>query len=760
MNWLNVRLIFSREVRDQLRDRRTLFMIAVLPILLYPLLGTTLIQALHFLEKKPTPILMAGASDVIDDPDLPSLVDDELTNKFNYLLFTDPGAAGLLELHFLADEREEDGSAPPNLRAEAVRTVLAGEYSAAIFFPPDFADRMEKCRQANLRRLEKFRADKANGESVDAEPPLDVPEPEIIFSSANEKSQIAFARLSDVLENWKEEILKEQLVAVGLPRSTAKPFDVETSDVAEGTGLRGAALWSKVLPVLLLLWAMTGAFYPAVDLCAGEKERGTLETLLSSPAERIEIVFGKLLTVMLFSMATAVLNLISIGITGWLFLAQFPAIGPPPAMAMVWVAIVLVPVAALFSASCLALAAFARSTKEGQYYLMPVLLITMPLVMVPLAPGMELNLGNSLIPVSGVVLLLRSMLEGNFLRDWPFILPVAGVTLGCCFLAVRWAVEQFNSESVLFRESERFHLGLWLRSLFAERRPTPTVAAAVCCGVLILVLRYYISIAAPTPEGFSDLAILVVVTQLAMIAAPALLMTVMLTTSPRQTLLLRCPAGSTWLALPSAALLAVVLLPSVHALNAVVVYLYPISETMQEKLEAMIPGSPSFWQLVLVIAVLPAICEELAFRGFILSGLRHLGHKWRAIVYSALFFGLTHMILQQQIMACLVGLVIGFLAVQSGSILPGIIFHLIHNTLQLAVAQVSGKITPELIDRWPLLAWFVSPAEDGMPFRWPAVVLSALAASALLLWFQRLPYTRSSEEERSDALLRASKSDG
>jgi len=757
MNWSNVRLIFSREVRDQLRDRRTLFMIAVLPILLYPLLGMSLMQVTHFLEEKPTQILIAGASDVIDDPDLPRLVDDELKNRFNYLLFTEPATVRLLHLHFLTEGPEEDGAAPPDLRAEAARAVLVGEYSAAIYFPPDFADQMEKCRQANLSRLEEFRADKANGESVEAEPPLDVPEPEIIFSSANEKSQIAFARLSDVLENWKEEILKEQLVAVGLPRSTAKPFDVETSDVAEGTGLRGAALWSKVLPVLLLLWAMTGAFYPAVDLCAGEKERGTLETLLSSPAERTEIVFGKLLTVMLFSMATAVLNLISMGITGWLLLARYPAIGPPPAMAVVWVAIALVPVAALFSASCLALAAFARSTKEGQYYLMPVLLITMPLVIMPMAPGVELNLGNSLIPVSGVVLLLRSMLEGNILRDWPFILPVAGVTLGCCFLAVRWAVEQFNSESVLFRESERFHLGLWLRSLFSERRPTPTVAAAISCGLLILVLRFFISFAVPTPDGFRDLAVLAVVTQLAMIAAPALLMTVMLTTSPRQTLLLRRPAGSTWLALPSAALLAVVLLPLVHALRAVVMHLYPISDEMQEAMAAMFTGSPGFWQLVLLIAVLPAICEELAFRGFILSGFRHLGHKWRAIVYSAVFFGLAHAILQQQIMACLVGLVIGFLAVQSGSILPGVIFHLIHNTLQLAVAQVSDKVTPELIDRWPLLGWFVSPAEEGTTFLWPAVVLSALAASALLLWFQRLPYTRSSEEERSDALLRASK---
>src|ERR1700741_688457 len=112
---------------------------------------------------------------------------------------------------------------------------------------------------------------------------------------------------------------------------------------------RSAAMWSKVLPFLLLIWALTGAFYPAVDLCAGEKERGTLETLLSSPAERTEIVWGKLLTVMLFSMATVVLNIASMALTGTFILAQLEQFGAPPISALWWLAVALVPVSALFS---------------------------------------------------------------------------------------------------------------------------------------------------------------------------------------------------------------------------------------------------------------------------------------------------------------------------------------------------------------------------------------------------------------------------
>ena len=98
-------------------------------------------------------------------------------------------------------------------------------------------------------------------------------------------------------------------------------------------------------------------------------------------------------------------------------LGRLPGIGPRRRRPPLWLLMALLPIVALFSALSLALAAFARSTKEGQYYLMPLLLVTMPLVVLPMAPGVELNLGNSLIPVTGVVLLLRRLLEGH--TCWP-----------------------------------------------------------------------------------------------------------------------------------------------------------------------------------------------------------------------------------------------------------------------------------------------------------------------------------------------------
>ncbi|MBW8884162.1 MAG: ABC transporter permease subunit, partial [Planctomycetia bacterium] len=181
---------------------------------------------------------------------------------------------------------------------------------------------------------------------------------------------------------------------------------------------------------------------------ADEKERGTLETLLTSPAARQEIVCGKLLTVMTFSMATAILNLASMLATGAFIVSQIQRMGAaripldisaPPISALLCLLLALVPISALFSALSLAIAAFARSSKEGHYYLVPLLMLSLPLMMLSIVPGAELDLGFSLIPLTGLLLWLRAFIEGQYFDVLRFSLPVLGMTALCCFFAIRWA---------------------------------------------------------------------------------------------------------------------------------------------------------------------------------------------------------------------------------------------------------------------------------------------------------------------------------
>jgi sodium transport system permease protein len=385
---------------------------------------------------------------------------------------------------------------------------------------------------------------------------------------------------------------------------------------------------------------------------------------------------------------------------------------------------------------------------------MPLLLVTMPLMMLPMAPGTELNLGNSLIPVTGVVLLLMGLVQGNYADVLRFVLPVCVVTLVCCHWAIRWAVYQFNQESVLFRESERLDLRRWIVHLVRDRQDTPSLSEAFFCVALIFVTQFFtqIAISANTPASpdFRFLVMLLFISQVVCIALPALLMALILTVRPGKTLLLdRAPSVATCaVSVLLAALLHPVGLQLAHGIRQ----LYPVQqqELINELFERMFQTAPYAWLPYVMLAVMPAICEELAFRGFVLSGLRHLGSKWWAIGLSAVFFGMAHTVLQQSLSAVALGFVIGYIAVQSGSLLPCMLFHLTYNTLLLAALKLL-----EITESWP--AW-AAPVEEVAPgeiiYRWPVVVVCGLASCVLLWWLHRLPYQASKEEQLSDARAR------
>lgn len=782
MQWRNVRLIFLREIRDQLRDRRTLFMIAVLPLILYPLLGMSVFQLSQFLRKSEPKILVIGSEQLAASAELPPLFRD---GQFAVDLFGEPAAAAGFSLEFItgkpsvpiierrsADESPTSGANQLMTTAESdslptaiQQRLQSGDAQVVLYFPPDFGQRL-----AELRAQIERRAVAAGSSASDGVPaanaaiqPIEIPEPELFFNSGKDKSRIANMQIERVLNAWKTQIIRDNLLASQVPANVARPFELKPHDIAERRQQQ-ALMWSKVLPFVLFIWALTGAFYPAVDLCAGEKERGTLETLLSSPALRTEIVWGKLFTVMTFSCATALLNLASLGVTARYVVAQLRLIPTadladgldlPPLTSILWLVLALLPMSALFSALCLACAAFARSTKEGQYYLMPLLLVTMPLMMLPMAPGAELDLGNSLIPVTGGVLLLKNLVQGNYAETLPYVLPVCLVTLVCCHLAIRWAVYQFNQESVLFRESERLDLRRWLLHLVRDRRDTPSLAEAIFAVVLIYVIQFFTRLAIssnpPSAPDFGYLVLILFVSQVVCVVLPVLLMTVLFTARPRRTLLLeKMPTAA---ACGMAVLLAVLLHPVGLQMSYWIRQLYPLQAEVASSAHTfaeMLQTAPWPWLPYVLLGLLPAICEEIAFRGFVLSGLRRLGSKWWAIGLSAVFFGLAHTVIQQSLTAVGLGLVIGYIAVQTGTLLPCILFHLTFNSLIFSTLHLPG-----LIERNPQLAFLIrQPEPDQILYAVPLVAVCAMAAFGLLAWFRKLPYQATTEEQRSDARAR------
>jgi sodium transport system permease protein len=193
--------------------------------------------------------------------------------------------------------------------------------------------------------------------------------------------------------------------------------------------------------------------------------------------------------------------------------------------------------------------------------------------------------------------------------------------------------------------------------------------------------------------------------------------------------------------------LALTLNPLVNELRPIVEWLFPISQMVEESLGQMMKKIPSVGVAVLLFAAVPAVCEELAFRGFILTGLER-GHRTRsAILLSALLFGFMHVLVslfQQLFNATLLGLVLGLLAVRSRSILPGIVFHFINNSLGV----VMGAAASDKGQRWIATWLYRDPA--GQLYHWWWVVLGGLVSALLLTWLWKsgswAPPTRGTRE--------------
>ena len=246
-------------------------------------------------------------------------------------------------------------------------------------------------------------------------------------------------------------------VRAGLSKEFDRVLDIDEPQASKPKAKRAADelrdQFVRIFPFVLMMWIVAGSIQPAVDLTAGEKERGTMETLLISPAERNEIVFGKFLAVAFFSFGSVIWNVL------WLaggaliveLLLGFPILNWPGLIGCI---IVGFPLAMFFSAICVALGVFARSTKEGQYYLMPLILIAMPLAFSTMLPGTELNLGNSLVPITGALLLQQKLLSiSSDPTPWGYFFTVIGGLTVCVTAALWFAVRQFKRESVLFRET-------------------------------------------------------------------------------------------------------------------------------------------------------------------------------------------------------------------------------------------------------------------------------------------------------------------
>lgn len=735
MRWSIIRTIWFRDMRDQMRDRRTLLVILGLPLVLYPLLGVGLSRfATAFTERQHVIGVVTGSPAIKEFPP------------------RQPPSAGLSvipRLSLLAATPIDHWASVVTLTHASHRTLDYGPLvewgrfrvfdskdarGAAARLKIEFLEQVDPALLAERRVdliLEAPRDFYAKLESGDVDLDSAAPLIRIHDRTGDDDSKLALRNLAPVLGAWKLDLRKVRLARKGLTERFLEPFEVRLppeslTNARESVG----NLVVRIFPFVLVMWTLAGALYPAVDLCAGEKERGTMETLLISPAGREEIVLGKFLTIWVFSSATALLNLLSMGITSALLASQMPHGSVSPA-ALAWCVVLSLPQSAFFSALALAIGAYARSSKEGQYYLMPLFLVTMPLIFLTLAPGVRLNPLYSLVPVTGVALLMQSLMTARNLGEipWAYFVPVLAPIALYSWLALRWAIEQFNREDVLFREAERLDVGLWFKSLFRDKEPLPTTGQAFFCLAMLIGLRW---LSLGLGRGWS-LEIHTMITQLAFVATPPLFMAMLLNTLPTDGLYLRWP---TFRETIFAALLALLLLAPMAGLTQAVASWFPQLLDGDHPLIAILRAivaspdteMPPIFRYFIAFALVPAVCEEVAFRGFLLQGLHHGFRPRNAVLLSSFFFALFHMNVFLFVPTFVFGVVLGLLTVRSRSLLPAIAFHLLHNTILIALIPISrysdGQLPQSLAVIWP---WWIG--------------VSLALAAALVWWLYRKPYS-------------------
>ena len=395
----NIFIVYRKELTEALRDRRTLVSSIVIPLLAFPVLafglGYTFVELIGEANRLPSRIMILGGE---DSPDVVA----RLKNSKDIRVVT--------------------------ASAHYVDLISDKKIRAAVDIPAGF--------QPSIRKGGR-------------------PEVKIYMFSGDMKSTVAANRIEKVFIAYRDSEVSNQLAAQHLPDTLMKPLRIEQKNVVSPEKVAGET-FGGLIPYLAILMCMTGAMYPAMDLTAGEKERATMETILSSPIKRTHLVLGKFLLVLTASLATAMLSVLSMG-ASFTAMSHFVSVEnvaegvpiiPMHASTVLAIFVVAVPIAVLFSSTLITISLFAKSFKEAQSYLTPMTFVVLVPAIAAVLPGVELTPKLALIPILNASLLCKELVTGTY--HWNYIALIFVSTSVYAAAALFLAVKMFQRESVLF----------------------------------------------------------------------------------------------------------------------------------------------------------------------------------------------------------------------------------------------------------------------------------------------------------------------
>ncbi len=648
MNKKTVFSLYKKEMLDIFRDKKTMIIMVLVPLFLYPcmMLGMMLIMS--------------------------NISKESLEKTYQVGIVQCVEAETIQQL--LLDDKDEY------------------EY----FFEVSVYDSLQACEDAlNAKEIDTFIS---VSETEDGRTSFEVG----YFSSVADSvsaSDYAEEILRGYRDGLRNDLIEEQFEDY---EKVLNPIVVSNRNVAtieESTG----SIFGYIIPFMLITSILMGAIYPAIDVTAGERERGTLETMMTLPIKSSEMMFSKFMAVSTIAVMSALLNLLSMFLVGiymydsmQLANTAFGDMNLLQFVPSVIALLVCMPIFAMFaSAVCLSICIFAKSFKEANNYSTPILLVFMFASMAGMLPNLTLTTKTALIPIVNVALFIKAVFELQF--NWTNIILVLVSNIVYSVAAVMLMSKLFSSEDVLFGEGFRGIKFLEKRSNMKENQ-MPGLGDTILMFGLLLLLMIYLSSSLVFRLGIWGTGLV----QLIILAVPVFYAWYM-KADFKKLFSLKSPkikhifgGISMWF--------GIWLLEQV-VLVSLLEWFPGLMET-SEALNSIIIDA-GFVSAFIVVGICPAIAEEFAFRGFLFGTLKDKWKPWLAIVVSAVLFGAYHMNLLQFIGGTMMGIGLAYVAYKSGSIWVGALMHFINNGL-----SVVFQYYPELIMKIPILGEEVYSAVD------------------------------------------------
>jgi sodium transport system permease protein len=641
MNWSILRLLFLHELKMLVRARRTVVMAIVLPAVIMPLMLYA--QKYSFDQREQ---LLSGTN-------YRYAITGESADRIRTLIDQTRNSLG--------QEKGEETEQLRQLRLTEVTTVNA---------------------RASLDNDEiHFYIEADAGSGGDQVPVVNV-----VYRGDRIASDMAHSRMMRLLSLARQHDSELLLLDQGFPGDPKHLFGVHESNIASSGAVTGS-LVGRFLTLFLVMMMFTGGAVAAMDIIAGEKERGTLETLLTTAAGRHEIVAAKQLAITSVAIVITLIQGLNFFLYIKLRIVPLPKnfeLHLPTGMALTLLFLFL-PLAATIASVLLMISAYAKSYKEAQMYFFPVYLISLLPSLAAMMPGISLRSAIVAVPVANVSVAAREILMGG--SDPAMIILTFAVMAATAGYLMRTSAQMLSREDLILpahKEVAEFRGG---PALFQKR--------VLRWFALMWVVTFVVAVNVPSLETFRRQLLF---NEVVIMIGGTLLMLKIYRLNVRETLALRRVKPAVWLgilfAIPSANLTSL----GIFRLANMVI---PAPQQLLEQFGDVIPKGMPLWQLLFYIAVLPAVCEELAFRGILLSGLRRKLRPAGLIVSVGVIFGLFHVTLYRLAPTAMLGMALTAVAMMTGSIFPGMLLHAGNN----ALGVLGGSLfNPEVANWWHILA--------------------------------------------------------